>query len=118
MTKLDRLGGVGAARQQPGIEHDVGDVAAGAERPVRAHPDQRAVQVADRALAGVPHGRSGWPQSGQPSLRRASAILAAAVSKTSIIVHPATIVPAVSSGQGAAGVAAWHLTAARATRAP
>ncbi len=49
---------------------------------------------------GVPHGRSGWPQSGQPSLRRASAMLAAAVSKTSIIVHPARIGLAVSSAKG------------------
>src|SRR6185437_9412779 len=63
-----------------------------------------------------PHGRSGWPQPGQPSLRRASAILAAAVSKTSIIAHPARIGPAVTPAPGAAGVAACHPAAARATR--
>jgi hypothetical protein len=46
--------GIGAAWQQPGIQHDVGDTAAGAQRPVRAHRRQHAAEFADRALAGVP----------------------------------------------------------------
>jgi hypothetical protein len=54
----DQPGGIGAAREQPGVEHDVGDGAAGAQRPVRAHGHQCAARGADGALAGV----SPWPQ--------------------------------------------------------
>ena len=50
----DQPGGVGAARQQPGVQHHVGDAAAGAQRAVRADGQRRAAGVADGALAGVP----------------------------------------------------------------
>ena len=50
----DQAGGVGAARQQPGVQHHVGGAAAGAPRAVRADGQRRAAGVADGALAGVP----------------------------------------------------------------
>jgi hypothetical protein len=104
----DQGGTVGAARQQAGVAHEVGDLAAGAPGPVRAHRQQPAAQLAHRASRTRPHGRRASPQSGQRSLRRASASLAAAVSKTSSIVHPARFCPGHRLTKGGAGVAAWH----------
>ena len=95
----DQAGGVGAARQQDGVEHDVGDVAAGAPGPVRAHRPHAAAQLTDGALAAPPPSFRAWPQSGQRSMRRASAHLAAVVSKTSIIIHPARLWPGRLAGK-------------------
>ena len=54
----DQGGAVSAARQQARVEHDVGDLAAGAAGPVRARRQQGAAQLADRAFPGPPP----WPQ--------------------------------------------------------
>ena len=48
----DQAGGVGAAGQQPGVEHDVGDRAAGAPGTVWAHRHGRAARLPDRPLPG------------------------------------------------------------------
>jgi hypothetical protein len=58
----------------------------------------------------VAHGRRGAEQSGQRSIRSASARPAATTSTTSIIVHPVTFTPGHHDRQGAARVAPWPTT--------
>ena len=89
----DQGGAVGAARQQARssttwVTWQPVQRARSGRAVSRAPPSSRTVRSRVR-----PHGRRAAPQSGQGSLRRASASLAAAVSKTSSIVHPARFGP-------------------------
>src|SRR6266568_982328 len=63
-----------------------------------------------------PHGRSGLPQPGHASARRARATRAAAVSKTSIIVHPASLRGSRTPGKRQLVLHPGPRLAARATR--
>ena len=111
----DQGDGVAAARQQPGLEQDVGEAAAAAQCPVRAHRDQRPGQVPDRPLAGVP------PRPHHLAAGRAGQLAAGQQHPGRFGVEDLDHRPcrqdrlAVSSGEGSAGVAAWHQIAARAT---
>jgi hypothetical protein len=129
----DQGDGVAAARQQPGVEHDVGDSAAAAPRPV----GRTVISVPPRSRTvrsrACPHGRITWPQAGQASLPQASSSRAAWVSRTSIIVHAVRIAWPSHAGIGfidpdlardlAAGAArnprsTWCLTVTEPTRYP
>jgi hypothetical protein len=112
----DQPGRPGATRQQPGIEHDVRDLAARAQRPVGPDPHQLAAQVADRTLAGPP-----------PRLQGLAAVRAAQLAASQRIPGRRGVEdldhrpsrhdhPRLLTREGAARVALWHPQAAHATR--